>query len=204
MRYSIGAEVDNDPRNRPDAQNIVDAMRPDAIVRSIHFLTIDHAELGAGYQWAFDNPEFKHLYDDFGAEKVWELYMAGLLEAIEKLPAHIVGHFYVPAKFGHWPDDETLQRYEDQLLDACAERGLAVEVNARVFYRTYVEDEEFAQAQRQKLFRRALAPCCERPRPGACKSPSVRTRIARAIRATASMPCCRCSMRPKSTRSPSR
>ena len=29
MRYSIGAEVDNDPRSRPDAQNIVDAMRPD-------------------------------------------------------------------------------------------------------------------------------------------------------------------------------
>ena len=159
MRYSIGAEVDNDPRNRPDAQNIVDAMRPDAIIRSIHFLTIDHAELGAGYQWAFDNPEFKQLYDEIGTEKVWELYMAALLEAIDKLPGHIVGHFYVPAKFGHWPDDQTLQKYEDQLVEACAERGFAIEVNARIFYRTYVEEAaggeapgQAAQAQRQRYF----------------------------------------------------
>ena len=42
MRYSIGAEVDNDPRSRPDAQNIVDAMRPDGIIRSVHFLPITH------------------------------------------------------------------------------------------------------------------------------------------------------------------
>jgi HisJ family histidinol phosphate phosphatase len=147
MRYSIGAEVDNDPRNRPDAQNIVDAMRPDAIIRSIHFLTIDHPELGAGWQWPFDNPEFEQLYESVGTEKVWDLYMTALLEAIEKLPGHIVGHFYVPAKFGHWPDDETLERYEDQLLDACAERGMAIEINTRAFYRSYAPDEE---AQRRK------------------------------------------------------
>jgi HisJ family histidinol phosphate phosphatase len=151
MRYSIGAEVDNDPRNRPDAQNIVDAMRPDAIVRSIHFLGIDHPELGAGFQWPFDNPEFKHLYDELGTAKVWELYMAALLDAIEKLPAHIVGHFYVPAKFGHWPDDETLERYEDEFVDACAARGLAIEVNSRIFYRTYVPEEQAAD-QRQRYF----------------------------------------------------
>jgi HisJ family histidinol phosphate phosphatase len=151
MRYSIGAEVDNDPRNRPDAQNIVDAMRPDAIVRSIHFLSIDHADLGAGYQWAFDNPEFQYLYEQIGTEKVWELYMAALLEAIDKLPTNIVGHFYVPAKFGHWPDDATLERYEDQLIDLCAERGYAIEVNSRIFYRTYVPEEQ-AQEQRQRYF----------------------------------------------------
>jgi HisJ family histidinol phosphate phosphatase len=152
MRYSIGAEVDNDPRNRPDMQNIVDAMRPDAIIRSIHFLTVDHEALGTGYQWAFDNPEFKHVYDLLGTEKVWELYMAALLEAIEKLPAHIIGHFYVPAKFGHWPDDATLERYEDQLIEACAERGLAVELNARTFYRSFGETPEDEDAQRRRYF----------------------------------------------------
>ena len=40
MRFSIGAEMDNDPRARPDAQNIVDAIRPDGIIRSVHFLPI--------------------------------------------------------------------------------------------------------------------------------------------------------------------
>jgi HisJ family histidinol phosphate phosphatase len=135
MRFAIGAEVDNDPRARPDAQNIVDAMRPDGMLRSVHFLTIEHPEKGPDYQWGFDNPEFRDLYDVVGTERVWELYMAKLLDDIEKLPGHIVGHFYVPANFGHWPDEAKLEQYEDQLLDACAARGMAVEINTRYLYR---------------------------------------------------------------------
>ena len=141
MRYSIGAEVDNDPRSRPDAQNIVDAMRPDGMIRSVHFLPITHPAHGENWMWAFDNPEFKDLYDVIGTESVWELYMTTLIEAIEKLPGHIVGHFYVPAKFGHWPDDAALQRYEDRLLAACAERGMAVEINSRYLYKYFAGDE---------------------------------------------------------------
>jgi HisJ family histidinol phosphate phosphatase len=141
MRYSIGAEVDNDPRSRPDAQNIVDAMRPDGMIRSVHFLSITHPQHGENWMWAFDNPEFKDLYELVGPERVWELYITTLIEAIEKLPGQIVGHFYVPAKFGHWPDDAVLQGYEDRLLDACAERGMAVEVNSRYIYKYFVDDE---------------------------------------------------------------
>lgn len=146
MRYSIGAEVDNDPRSRPDAQNIVDAMRPDGMVRSVHFLSITHPQHGENWMWAFDNPEFRELYDVVGVEQTWELYVATLLEAIDKLPGNIVGHFYVPAKFGHWPADEALERYEDRLIDACAERGMAIEVNSRYFYKYFSGDE----AQREK------------------------------------------------------
>ncbi|MFN2449312.1 MAG: hypothetical protein ABR508_05890 [Candidatus Baltobacteraceae bacterium] len=135
MRFSIGAELDNDPRARPDAQNIVDAMRPDGMIRAVHFLTIEHPEKGADYQWAFDNPEFRELYDVVGTERVWDLYVAKLIEDIEKLPGHIVAHFYVPAQFGHWPDPQKLEEYEDRLLDACALRGMAVEFNTRFLYR---------------------------------------------------------------------
>jgi len=142
MRFSIGAEMDNDPRSRPDAQNIVDAMRPDGLIRSVHFLTIDHPEKGADFQWPFDNPEFVALFDHVGTAKTWELYMARLLEDIEKLPGHIVGHFYVPAIFGHWPERKKLEEYEDQLLDACATRGMAVEINTRFLYRDHSEEEK--------------------------------------------------------------
>jgi HisJ family histidinol phosphate phosphatase len=141
MHYSIGAEVDNDPRSRPDAQNIVDAMRPDGMVRSVHFLPIVHPQHGENWLWPFDNPEFKDLYDVVGTQNVWALYMATLLDAIDKLPGHIVGHFYVPAKFGHWPDDAELETYEDRLLDACLERGMAVEINSRYLYKYFVDDE---------------------------------------------------------------
>ncbi|MGP6190767.1 MAG: hypothetical protein ACLPSH_11950 [Vulcanimicrobiaceae bacterium] len=160
MRYSIGAEIDNDPRSRPDAQNIVDAMRPDGMIRSIHFLPINHPVHGENWMWPFDNPDFKEFYEVVGVEQTWELYMAALLEAIDKLPGNIVGHFYVPAKFGHWPSDESLERYEDQLVAACAERGMAIELNSRYFYKYFADDE--AQLQRCKdvnlrLLRKAKA-----------------------------------------------
>jgi HisJ family histidinol phosphate phosphatase len=160
MRYSIGAEVDNDPRSRPDAQNIVDAMRPDGIVRSVHFLTIKHPQFGENWPWPFDNPEFRELYEVVGTEETWELYMATLLEAVEKLPGNIVGHFYVPAKFGHWPSDEVLESYEDRLIDACAERGMAVEINSRYFYKHAVGDDALLEKHREanlRLLRKAKA-----------------------------------------------
>jgi len=158
MRYSIGAEVDNDPRSRPDAQNIVDAMRPDGMVRSVHFLPIKHPQFGENWMWPFDNPEFRELYDVVGTGPTWELYMATLLDAIDKLPGHVVGHFYVPAKFGHWPADELLEGYEDRLLEACATRGMAVEVNSRYFYKHAAGDEENIEKYRTanlRLLRKA-------------------------------------------------
>ncbi len=159
MRYSIGAEIDNDPRCRPDAQNIVDAMRPDGMIRSVHFLAITHPTHGENWMWAFDNPEFKDLYDVIGTAAVWELYMATLLDAIEKLPGHIVGHFYVPAIFGHWPEEAVLESYEDRLVEACAERGMAIEINSRYLYKHYRGDEEQLEKFRAvhlRLMRKAV------------------------------------------------
>src|SRR5579885_2794032 len=118
MRYSIGAEVDNDPRSRPDAQNIVDAMRPDGIVRSVHFVPITHPVYGENWPWPFDNPEFREFHETVGTDHLWETYVNTLVDAIERLPGHIVGHFFVPAVFGHWPDPAKLEAYEDRVLAA--------------------------------------------------------------------------------------
>jgi HisJ family histidinol phosphate phosphatase len=153
MRYSLGAEVDNDPRSRPDAQNIVDAMKPDGMIRSVHFLAVDHPVHGPNWNWPFDNPEFADVFEIVGTAKTWELYMATLLDAIERLPGNIVGHFYVPALFGHWPDDATLDGYENQLVDACEARGMAVEFNTRFLYREHSDEErtKYLAAHRRLL-----------------------------------------------------
>jgi HisJ family histidinol phosphate phosphatase len=158
MRFSIGAEIDNDPRARPDAQNIVDAMRPDGIIRSVHFVPIQHPEKGADWLWPFDNEEFSSLHEVVGAEKLWELYMAKLLEDLEKLPAHIVGHFYVPATFGRWPVQKKLEEHEDAMLDVAHRRGLAVEVNTRFLYRDHPDDrkKKYLEAN-ARLLRKAKA-----------------------------------------------
>ena len=142
MRFSIGAEVDNDPRARPDAQNIVDAMRPDGIIRSVHYINIEHPEKGADWPWAFDNDEFAHLYDIVGADRIWQLYTAKLFDDLEKLPGNVAGHFYGPAVFGHWPAQKALEGYEDRLLEICHARGMAVEINTRFLYRDNPEDQQ--------------------------------------------------------------
>ncbi len=158
MRFSIGAEVDNDPRARPDAQNIVDAMRPDGIIRSVHFVPIDHPEKGADWPWPFDNEEFSYLYDVVGVQRLWELYMAKLLEDLERLPGQIVGHFYVPANLGHWPALKKLEEYEDRLLDLCHRRGMAVEINTRFLYRDHPEDQKKKYLEANaRLIRKAKA-----------------------------------------------
>jgi HisJ family histidinol phosphate phosphatase len=158
MRYSIGAEVDNDPRSRPDAQNIVDAMRPDGMIRSVHFLTIEHPQHGPNWNWAFDNEEFVGVFDIVGVEKTWELYMAQLLDAIERLPGNIVGHFYVPANFGHWPAQSVLEGYEDKMLQAAAARGMAIEFNTRFLYRDHPDELKMKYREAyQRLLRKAKA-----------------------------------------------
>jgi len=158
MRFAIGAEVDNDPRARPDAQNIVDAMRPDGLIRSVNFVNIEHPEKGADWPWPFDNPEFAHLHEVVGTDRLWELYVAKLLEDLEKLPAHIVGHFYSPANNGRWPALKRLEEYEDRLLAVCHARGLAVEVNTRFLYRDNPPDlkKQYLDAN-ARLVRKAQA-----------------------------------------------
>jgi len=142
MRFSLGAEIDNDPRARPDAQNIVDAMRPDGIIRSVHFVPITHPEKGADWLWPFDNEEFRSLHDVIGPDQLWDAYIVKLLDDLEKLPAHIVGHFYAPATFGRWPAAKKLEEYEDRMLDVAHRRGLAVEINTRFLYRDHPEDRK--------------------------------------------------------------
>jgi HisJ family histidinol phosphate phosphatase len=158
MRFSIGAEMDNDPRARPDAQNIVDALRPDGIIRSVHFVPIHHPEKGADWPWAFDSEEFGDLYESVSTETLWELYTAKLFDDLEKLPTHIAGHFYVPATLGRWPNQKTLEHYEDRLLDICHQQGIAVEINTRFLYRDHPEDrkKKYLEAN-ARLIRKAKA-----------------------------------------------
>ncbi len=142
MRFAIGAEIDNDPRARPDAQNIVEALRPDGVIRTVHFVNITHPEKGADWAWAFDSEEFASLHEVVAPETLWELYTAKLFDDLDKLPAHIAGHFYVPLTLGKWPNQKTLEGYEDRLLEICHRRGIAIEINTRFLYREHSDESK--------------------------------------------------------------
>jgi HisJ family histidinol phosphate phosphatase len=135
MRCTIGIEADNDPRSAENADDIVEAMQPETVIRSVHFVEIEHPVSGDAWAWPFDNPEFIRVFERVGAERLWALYTSALFSDLRVLRADIVGHFYVPSKFGHWPKREILEAYEEQLLDICAEKQIAVEFNTRLLYR---------------------------------------------------------------------
>jgi hypothetical protein len=158
MRFSLGAEVDNDPRARPDAQNIIDAMRPDGIIRCVSFLTIEHPEKGPDFAWSFDDEDFAPIHESYGTERLWESYVAKLLDDLEKLPAQVAGNFYSPARLGGWPPPATLEAYEDRLLQVCHTRKLAIEINTRFLYRETSEERKQAYMEANaRLARKAQA-----------------------------------------------
>lgn len=158
MRFSLGAEVDNDPRARPDAQNIIDAMRPDGIIRCVSFLTIEHPEKGPDFAWSFDDEDFASIHESYGTERLWESYVAKLLDDLEKLPAQVAGNFYSPARLGGWPPPATLEAYEDRLLELCQARKLAIEINTRFLYRETSEERKQAYMEANaRLARKAQA-----------------------------------------------
>ena len=153
MQFGIGLEADDDPRTSVEAPAILAAMQPELVIRSVHFLPIEHPETGEPWQWPFDNPEFAHVFELIGAEATWELYIAKLIAEIETQRCDVAGHFYVPAKFGHWPASVRLDDYEDRFLDVCRRRNAAVEFNTRLLYR---EPSERARSTYLSAHRRLL------------------------------------------------
>ena len=130
LTFAVGIEADNDPRIPGGAPAIVERLRPDRIVRSVHFIDVD------GWMWPFDNPEFSGAFERVGVETAWERYAQRLFADLVALPSDIVAHFYVPSKFGHWPCDRRLDGYEDRLIEICAARDIAIEFNTRLLYRS--------------------------------------------------------------------
>lgn len=135
MQCSIGIEADNDPRNPAGLREIIEAIAPERIIRSVHFVSIAHPKTGAPWAWPFDNPAFADVFEHISAERLWQLYIDALVNDLRTLPSDIVGHFYVPSKFGHWPKRESLEEYEDRVLEVCCEKGIAIELNTRILYR---------------------------------------------------------------------
>lgn len=154
LRCLIGVEADNDPRDAETAAEILAQWWPECVVRSVHFLEFEHSE-GGLWLWPFDNPKFSEFYACYGARAVWRCYVETLLREIEARRTDVVGHFYVPAKFGHWPPLSELEEHEDRLIDVCARRFLAIEFNTRALYRGAPENREAYLTHYRRLLRKS-------------------------------------------------
>lgn len=154
LRCLIGVEADNDPRDAQTAAEILSQWTPDCIVRSVHFLEFEHPQ-GGRWLWPFDNPEFSSFYECYAARTLWRCYVETLLHEIGERRTDVVGHFYVPAKFGHWPPLHELEEHEDRLIEACVRRSLAIEFNTRALYRGPAENRETYLTHYRRLLRKS-------------------------------------------------
>jgi HisJ family histidinol phosphate phosphatase len=154
LRCLIGVEADNDPRDAETAAKILAQWWPECVVRSVHFLEFEHPE-GGRWLWPFDNPEFSDFYACYGTRAAWRCYIETLLGEIDGRRTDVVGHFYVPAKFGHWPPLRELEEHEDRVIDACARRSLAIEFNTRALYRGRAEERTAYLGHYRRLLRKA-------------------------------------------------
>lgn len=154
LRCLIGVEADNDPRNAEAATEILSQWSPACVIRSVHFLELEHPH-GGLWLWPFDNPEFSRFYACYTTQTLWRCYVETLLHEIGDRRTDVVGHFYVPAKFGHWPPLRELEDHEDRLIDACARRSLAIEFNTRALYRGAPENREAYLTHYRRLLRKS-------------------------------------------------
>jgi HisJ family histidinol phosphate phosphatase len=154
LRCLIGVEADNDPRDAETAAEILTQWWPECVVRSVHFLEFEHPE-GGSWLWPFDNPEFSTFYECYGARATWRRYVETLLREIDGRRTDVVGHFYVPATFGHWPPLSELEEHEDRVIDACVRQSLAIEFNTRALYRGPAENVAMYLAHYRRLLRKS-------------------------------------------------
>ena len=144
MRFAIGAEVDNDPRARPDAQNIVEALRPDGIIRYACISSTSRIRrkgpIGPGPSTA---RSLRRCTRWWRAKRSGNCTPQSSLTTCEKLPAHIAGHFYVRSTLGKWPQSENCSKgTRIDCSKICHRRGIAVEINTRFLYRDHSEESK--------------------------------------------------------------
>lgn len=114
----FGLEGDYFPGMVEYERQLLSEVEFDYVIGSIHYLG----------DWAVDNPEFVHRFQE---RDLYEIY-AEYYRAVEELAGtglfDIVGHPDVVKKFGHRPDRDTAD-LERRALDAVAKAGMALDVN---------------------------------------------------------------------------
>lgn len=90
----------------------------DLVLGSVHFID----------GWAFDDPARTDRYAEWRPEDLWERYFSDLVAAARAGVADVIAHADLVKKFRFVPDAPVGHLYA-RAAEACAEAGVAVEVN---------------------------------------------------------------------------
>ncbi|MCH4184117.1 MAG: histidinol-phosphatase [Eggerthellaceae bacterium] len=118
----------------------------DVILGSVHFVD----------QWAFDDPEQRHHWDDVGVDEIWKRYFEIWCEAASSdRPFTIMSHPDLVKKFGYRPTYDPQPLY-DQAAEAAMAGHRLIELNTSGAY--YACKEVFPAPNLLKAFCHAGVP----------------------------------------------
>ncbi|MCX6090531.1 MAG: histidinol-phosphatase HisJ [Candidatus Atribacteria bacterium] len=117
MNIRIGLEMDYLPGKENDALPVINFYSWDYLLLSVHFLG----------DWAFDNPQYIHLYEGKNIEDIYRNYYRTVIQGIRTGYFQIMAHFDLPKKFGFRPSSPVEE--ETEALLACQKIGMALEIN---------------------------------------------------------------------------
>jgi len=126
LNIGLGVEVGYNPGHLAETQKRLTLHQWDRIGLSYHFIRADYGYLNVVSKKQINLDYSKQL----GTDGVISSYYTGLREAVENIPADVLCH--LDAVLRHIPNISYSTEHErliNELLDAIAARGMAVEVN---------------------------------------------------------------------------
>jgi histidinol-phosphatase (PHP family) len=91
----------------------------DIVIGSIHYIR----------DWGFDNPDERAVWDNVDVAATWREYFELVGRLADTHLFDVVGHFDLPKKFGHRPDEKAAREMIAPVLDKIARASMAVEIN---------------------------------------------------------------------------
>ncbi len=91
----------------------------DMILGSVHYIG----------DWAFDNPDERHLWESAGVERAWSRYFQLVGEMADTRLFDIAAHLDLPKKFGFRPPETAVRAMAAPALDRIRAAGMAIEIN---------------------------------------------------------------------------
>lgn len=119
VRVALGVEVDFVPQCADEVKDWTKSQGLEVVLGSVHFLDY----------WAVDDPAQRFLWESADIAGVWRRYFELVKCMVETGLCHIVAHLDLPKKFGQRPSLAVQREVILPVLDAIAQRGMAIEIN---------------------------------------------------------------------------
>ncbi|MES2706942.1 MAG: histidinol-phosphatase HisJ family protein [Verrucomicrobiota bacterium] len=128
LTIRLGLEVDWLEGGEAWIESLTSRAPWDYLIGSVHYLG----------NWNFDNPAETARFSSYGVEEAWDRYWLLFAKAARSGLFDIMGHPDLVKKFKHRPEGD-LRRYYEPAVQACAEAGVAIEINTAGLFKPVAE-----------------------------------------------------------------